>query len=436
VARRAVTQAARGRTGARTGGRTSANAAGLTSGPNLRRAILICVLPMFCGVFQLTADVAPLYALSKMWPFLMLPLALLGYLTVRQPARLLYVATLAYVIPIPPLMAMIHLGSSFTEALTTIVKILPISNFFSLALVLAWLRPTPDELRQAVTWLGYTTFILLAVLWVVIPGSAYRSEFGLPTIFVGNDDVRGDRIILPMFFGLMLLFQLARRFGMDHRARHLLLILVGYALLSTIYKERVPIIFSFAVICLGYLESVMRSKATALALAVTAGLGVLIAGLAIIGLDQVAERLGGSLAVRLMSIDIAWHFLRDEPLRWIFGAGATTAFAQMTLNTMFRNPAFFLADIGWLGVIFEYGVVGGGLILAIHLAGVLITRNLVRASDPVSEALADYAIYLLPASLIYSTALVPGEIASVTAMAVYLHAAQAREAKPWTRLMA
>lgn len=390
-------------------------------GPIGRRLVLIGVLPLFCGVFQLTADMPPIYALSKAWPFLLLPLALLGYLTVRQPARLLYVATLAYVIPIPPLMAMIHLGSSFPEALTTIVKIVPISNFFSLALLLSWLRPTPAELRQAVTWLGYATFIIMVVLWEVVPASAYRSEFGLPTIFIGNDDVRGDRIIMPMFFGLLLLFQLARRFSADHRARHLVLILVGYALLSTIYKERVPIVFSFAVICLGYLETVMRSKTLALVFAACAGLGLSVAALVIIGLDQVAERLGGSLAVRLMSIDIAWNFLRDEPLRWIFGAGSTTAYARVTVNILFRNPAFFLADIGWLGVVFEYGIIGGGLILAIHLAGVLITRNLARASDPVSDALADYALYLLPASLIYSTALLPGEIASVTAMAVYLH---------------
>ncbi len=386
-------------------------------------AILLVVLPMFGGVYQVVSDAGPLYPLSKAWPFLMLPLAVLGYLLVRLPARLLYVTTLAYVIPIPPLMAMIHLGSTFPEALTTIVKTMPISGFFSLSMILAWLRPTADEVRRAITWLGYATFVLMALLWEIVPSSAYRSEFGVATIFIGNDDVRGDRIIMPMYFGLLLLFQLARRFGQDHRARHLLLILVGYALLSTIYKERVPIIFSFTVICLGYLETVMRSRTTAFFLATAAGLAALIVGLSALGIDQAAERLGGSLAVRLMSIDIAWDFLRDNPLRWIFGAGATTAYASVTLNTLFRNPAFFLADIGWLGVVFEYGLIGALLILAIHVAGLIITTRVARPQDAVSQALRDYAIYLLPASLIYSTALLPGEIATATALAIYLRRA-------------
>jgi hypothetical protein len=385
--------------------------------------VLLLVLPLFAGVYQQASDAGPLYDLSKAWPFLMLPLALLGYLLVRLPARLLYVATLAYVIPIPPLMAMIHLGSSFPEALTTIVKTMPISGFFALSMVLAWLRPTAGELHRVITWLGYGTFILMALLWELVPASVYRSEFGVASIFIGNDDVRGDRIIMPMFFGLLLLFQLARRFALDHRVRHLLLILAGYALLATIYKERVPIIFSFSVICLGYLETVMRSRAAALALAIAAGLAAGIASLVVVGIDQVADRLGGSLAIRLMSIDIAWNFLRDDPLRWIFGAGATTAFARVTLNALFRNPAFYLSDIGWLGVVFEYGLIGAILIAGIHVAGVLITTSVSRPRDTVSQSLRDYAIYLLPASLIYSTALLPGEIASITAMAVYLHKA-------------
>ncbi len=394
-------------------------------GPRARLALLLAVLPMFSGVFQLVGDALPFYALSKVWPFLMLPLAVLGYFQLALPASTLFMVTLAFVISIPPLMATLHLDSTFDEALTTIVKIMPIGNYFSLSMLLFWLRPTPDDVRRAVTWLGYFSFGLLWFLWEVVPSSYYSSGEGLPTIFIGNDDVRGDRIIMSMYFGLLLLFQLSRRLALHGNFWDFVQIVAGYALMIVIYKERVPIIFSFCVILLGFVEALLRSRVIALGVALTGGMAALAVGLTIIGVGTVVDSLGGSLAVRLMSIDIAWDFLRDHPLRWLFGAGGTTAYAAVPVTVLFRNPAFFLADIGWLGVMFEYGIFGTGLIAAIHVAVLRISRARARSDAPFAQCLGDYALYLFPASLIYSLALLPGEVGTVAALAVYLHRASA-----------
>jgi len=342
-------------------------------GHRARMAILLCALPMFGESFHLINDIPPLYALAKVWAFLLLPLAIIGYAQLRLPGRDLYVVTLAYVVPIPPLMATLYYGNTYIEALATIVKIMPVTFYFSMSYFLYVLRPTRAELRSAVIILGYTTFILLAVLWVVVPESAYQSYFGLQTIFAGNDDVRGNRIILPMLFGLLLLLFLARRLQTERRLRDLALLVLFYFLMATIYKERVPIIFSMLTMGIGFLEFFMRSRAMALLLAASVG----IAGAAIATLLSSAETIsgvfGGSLMVRMMSIDMAWNFMRDHPLQWLFGSGGTTAYADMTLGRLLRNNAFYLADIG----------------------------------------------YLLPASLVYSLALLPGEVAMMTALAVY-----------------
>jgi len=388
-------------------------------GHRARMAILLCALPMFGESFHLINDIPPLYALAKVWAFLLLPLAIIGYAQLRLPGRDLYVVTLAYVVPIPPLMATLYYGNTYIEALATIVKIMPVTFYFSMSYFLYVLRPTRAELRSAVIILGYTTFILLAVLWVVVPESAYQSYFGLQTIFAGNDDVRGNRIILPMLFGLLLLLFLARRLQTERRLRDLALLVLFYFLMATIYKERVPIIFSMLTMGIGFLEFFMRSRAMALLLAASVG----IAGAAIATLLSSAETIsgvfGGSLMVRMMSIDMAWNFMRDHPLQWLFGSGGTTAYADMTLGRLLRNNAFYLADIGWLGEVFEYGIIGAGLIAAVHIAGVWMTRDRARHNDAFSMALADYAFYLLPASLVYSLALLPGEVAMMTALAVY-----------------
>jgi hypothetical protein len=280
------------------------------------------------------------------------------------------------------------------------------------------LKPSRDEVQNAVVYLGYATFILMVLFWIFVPKSYYQSYFGIQTIFVGGDDIRGDRIIMPMFFGQLLQYFLARRFQAEGRWRDLALVIAFYVAMSIIYKERVPIIFSMMVIMIGFLEHFMRSRLLALVLT---GCGAVIAAAGLVMFaqaDAIIDKFGNSLMVRIQSGQIAWNFLRDHPARWLFGAGGTTAYAGATIGEFFRNPAFYLADLGWLGVVFEYGIIGSGLIIAVHVAGLRIARS--RARDPFSKALADYALYLFPASLIYSLTLLPGEIATITAIAVYL----------------
>lgn len=397
-------------------------------GSPVRLTLLIAMLPFFGETFHLITDIPPFYALAKVWAFLLLPLACLGYARLRLPARDLFVVALAYVVPIPPLMAMFYFGNSYLEALTTIVKIVPITFYFSMSYVLFLLRPSRAELRSAALFLGYTTFILMAVLWVVVPASAYQSYYGLQTIFAGNDDIRGDRIMMPMLFGVLLQFYLARRIQIEWRWRDILLLVLFYGLMVTIYKERVPIIFSLLAVGIGFLEAIMRSRA--LALLLTLCLGTITAAIASMAtsVDTVMNQLGGSLMVRIMSDRLAWEYMHDHPLHWLFGSGGTTAYAEMTLNRLFRNNAFYLSDIGWLGVVFEYGIIGAGLIAALHIAALSITSARATPRDPFSMALADYAFYLLPASLIYSLALLPGEMAMVTAIAVYWRRSAERDA--------
>ena len=148
------------------------------------------------------------------------------------------------------------------------------------------------------------------------------------------------------------------------------------------------------------------------------GLGAI--GLMVEGADVVTAKLGGSLSVRLDTIGFAWDYIRDEPMRWLFGVGATTKYSAVTLNQMFRDPAFFLADIGWLGVVFESGLAGALTLAGLYVIGVRIAGRFSDPGDTLSLAIVDHTVYLAAASLIYSPTLLPGEIATLTALAIYL----------------
>jgi hypothetical protein len=90
------------------------------------------------------------------------------------------------------------------------------------------------------------------------------------------------------------------------------------------------------------------------------------------------------------------------------------------LAQLFGNRMFFLADIGWLGVAFEYGVIGALLMLLVHLAGLRAATKWSCADDPLSYALADYVLYLIVVSAVYSVVFTPGELTTVLALSYYL----------------
>jgi hypothetical protein len=104
----------------------------------------------------------------------------------------------------------------------------------------------------------------------------------------------------------------------------------------------------------------------------------------------------------------------------LLGVGATTRFGNVTLAQLFGNRMFFLTDIGWLGVAFEYGIIGALLLLLVHLAGLHAVTRWSRPDDALSQALVDYVLYLIVVSAIYSVVFTPGELTTVVALGYYM----------------
>jgi hypothetical protein len=222
-----------------------------------------------------------------------------------------------------------------------------------------------------------------------------------------------------MFFGLLSMFILARRFWARPNWWGPALLAVCFLLMSTIEKERVPIAGAAVVIILGGVLSNARWRIPILvALGSVAALAV--PAYLYLHAGVIAESLGGSLTARQTELDRALAFLNAQPWRWVLGAGAATRIGDVTLGDMVGAPFFFLADLGWLGVIFEYGVIGAALLLVLHLVGLRLTWRAVRADDPLSGAAFDYVLYIVLTSPISSVVLAPGELLTCMAIAWYM----------------
>jgi hypothetical protein len=199
------------------------------------------------------------------------------------------------------------------------------------------------------------------------------------------------------------------------------LIGVAFVLMLSIYKERVTIAALLGTLVLGAAMSAGRARWAVLGLLGLAGFAGAL--LLVQHLESAANlnSLGGSLSVRNVSVATAWRFLSEQPERWLLGVGATTRFGNVTFAQLFGNAMFFLTDIGWLGVMFEYGAVGVLLILLVHIVGLRITVRWSRGGDPMMHAFTDYIVFLLVESVIYSVVFTPGELTTILALAYYFH---------------
>jgi O-antigen ligase len=260
----------------------------------------------------------------------------------------------------------------------------------------------------------------MLLLWIAVPESAYGGG-DLETKLFMTDVERGYRIYMPMFFGILLIFYLHRSMWIRFAWWKPVATIIAFILLLMIYKQRAAIAGITLAVAVGAILSLKRWR-----LAAFAGLGLACAVGAMVFLARsqttsgVKISLGASLAVREISVAAAWDYISSDPLRWIIGVGGTTRLGDVTLGKLFNNPMFFLADIGWLGVLFEYGLIGVMLMLLVHVVGLRFALRWAQPEDPLSQALADYIVYLLAVSVVYSVVFTPGELMTVMALSYYL----------------
>lgn len=391
--------------------------------------LLVAALPMFGQVFHYIIDAGPFYYLSKAWPFLTLPLALHGAFRLSGRHHPLYAIVLGYVIGITPALSMLWLGNAFIDAFGTTIKVWPITYYFSVLSTLALLRPSPDLLRRILLSFGVATFLLMWLLWLIVPRTHYAVDATQSKLFMYELE-RGYRIYMPMVFGVLSLLYLVRRMSVSPRLLYVALYLAGLMTMVLIFKQRISILALLLIsawVLYRNLPKLPRSLVT-----LGLGIGVLVLAITVLipAVEALEKSLGNSLSIRARSLSLAFDYMLADVWRWLFGVGSITRFSAVTLFDLFGTNHFYLADIGWVGIVFEYGVVGALLIFGLYVAGLRDAYGRrARAperqlADPRAEAMAaalgDYVLFLLAASAVYSAVFTPGELATVTALLVYL----------------
>ncbi len=384
------------------------------AGANLRLLLLVLSLPMFGGLFFYVVDFKPLYALAKAWPVLTAPLTMIAIWRLNPPYQPLVLAVCAWLLGVTPFIGVNQLGNDVFGALASSAKIWPLTGALGCAASLWLIRPSAGDLTRAIIVLAGVTFGLLIGVWLFAPDALFQQGIEDTKVFL-SDAERGRRINAPMMFGILALFLINRSFWRRPTVWKAVLVAAGVAVMIAMYKQRAQIGGTVVGLGLGALLSLRRWQGPALM--ATAAVIVAAATPVTLWLGQsAADSLGGSLSMRQIEAGHALAFLNDQPWRWITGVGSATRVGDVTLGDIVGTPFFFPSDLGWLGVVFEYGLIGAGLMLALHLFAIRTAWEAARRGQLIGAAVLDYAVFLLVVSPVVSVVLSPGELATVLAL--------------------
>jgi hypothetical protein len=378
------------------------------------------LLPMFFQIFHYKQEAGPLYVLSKGWPLLCAPALLYGLLRLRLPDGVLYMAAIAYALVVTPFMGLMELPVGLVDAMLSTIKAWPFTYYFAAAALLVLLRPSEVALRRAAVGFGMATFAVMLLLWVTVPAERFQ-----PVPFGANlfswDEGRGNFIRMPMMLAELALFWMGRRLLREGRLWQLLLVVGAIVSMMTIYKARLPTGVSAVILLMNLalwlpvrwrwgLGALAMLPATAAALVLAPSIPTLL-----------GEIFDESLFIRLRSVSAAWDWIIHDPLRLLLGSGSISTWSSITLADVLNSRDFWLTDIGWLGVLMEFGLAGTALIVLIH-ARALITIRALRHDDPFRAALGDYVLFEIMCSAVYSVMFAPGPVVTVAAIAWWLRA--------------
>lgn len=383
-----------------------------------RLVVLVLMLPLFGQTMYYMKDIKPAWALSKAFPVLSLPLIVPLLTRQRVPLLLAWLGVFVWLVLVSSFIGIFTFEQNFFLGLSAQVKLLPMLHIFSFLGLLLLLRPTIDEVLRAFMICGLLTFATVFLLWALAPQSWYVTSIEVGDAPLLSADDRGNRIRMPMYFGLIAMFALYRRLLTRPDWRVAALFALAMAIIVGIVRTRAVVLASVGTLALvTFMAAPPRWRFAA---AAGAGLGAL----ALLQVPYVQSAFDTSSAsgfdVRQISAAKAMAFLDGNPLRWLLGVGTITSLDAGGLAKFF-NHYFFLGDISLLGIVFEFGLIGAGMLVYLQLRAILFAQRLRRSIDsPRIAALQDYVLFALILAPLYSTmTLQAGEVSVIAASLAY-----------------
>ena len=366
---------------------------------NLKKLYYAVMFLFIFQIFYYIKDSMVLYALAKA----VIPafIALFTYFLVVRffytrkayPFTGLIIFFFVYLISVSALASHFYFKQSLLYGVAAQVKLLPMLFFFYVYYLLETKKLNMESVSNYLIYWGLISLVVYVLINVLVnPAAVWTKESSIVV-----NDAKGYRFRLPEPFILIALFYFFRKYFETYSLKSLILFTAFALYMIVFHKQRLLLLSASFVL---YFVSLKNFKMHTRVL-VTGLLSVLTIGVFLL-LDTYQNLLTGedtSYLARVHTITIAFDFLRHGLVQLLFGAGNLNLYNYVNFNTLYGQN-FWLSDIGWLGLTFEFGLIGSFMLAYLFYLILKAAGGLDERAPLILFALRDYLIAMLIVSVI------------------------------------
>ncbi len=336
--------------------------------PKVRKLLVCCLSLSFVFLFQVFFNVKDfniLYIISKivfgvLSCFVFAIYFIKVIVTKQLPEYSWYLVFMFLIMMIlSATTSYIFFNQPFLMGILAQVKLTGLFYYFMMLAILRGFKVTIKELEATYLLTGLVFLFVYDAANIFLNPAKYWTKAS--TIVV--HDSKGYRFRLPDVFVSILTFYSFRKMLTNGKFVMIILFLLGYAYVLFFSHERAYLLCVTAVIAFTiFYRSNMGVKIALVLLGF-----VTLAWLATGGFELIADNVDtASLQTRLVTSTIAYNFVSAEFNHFIFGGGNIN---ELWLNGFARlyGDSFYLSDIGWVGINYEFGFIGVLLCLSLYI---------------------------------------------------------------------
>jgi hypothetical protein len=312
----------------------------------------------------------------------------------------------------------------FLQGIMAQIKLTGIFYYFLALGLFAFLKPNIKDFEKTFIYLGLGSLLIYTLVNLFInPAIVWTKESDI----VIKDSARGYRFRLKDVFIIIYLFYALRKFLAGKQRMIMATLIILILLYLIIYQqERAELLSILAVLGWRFL--------TKSSVIIKSGFIVFVSGLFIL-IVLYSDKFSGlissvdtsSLETRANTFGITYKYISSGFMNFLFGAGNLNTLWKGGFGSLYGEN-FFLSDIGWGGIIFEFGFIGAIFCFVTYLK---VLKDLEKTNNSYNSlllyAFTDYILARLILSVISPH--IPyfiGIYATFLAISVYLRKYQTK----------
>lgn len=284
-----------------------------------------------------------------------------------------------------------YFEQSFIVGFVSQIKLAAFSFYFLLLYVLIKYKVTFKELEEAFIILAVSSLLLFYFMNLFIdPHLFWNGEFN-NIIFPGKHSSDEIRYVFPIVFVHIGIFIYFRKYLVEKKYKFLIYVFAGVFYEIFFHEQRMEMAALILTLILSYTWHKLSPKSAFFLsiIGIIIGLQLILWSFSEIKMYFIQD---SSFAIRLNTLSVVFLAFENDVLGWIFGHGFLSPIGQKTYQDLYGDN-FWLADIGWIGVIYEFGIIGVLIFMYVYyLIFSLLNRLLSLQKLPLILAFRDYVL--------------------------------------------